>query len=124
LAFFILRNIKNKVSKNVFWLLCLNAVIAISQFTVYAVINRWLGKEVMGVWALVTAATSIGQISSFGFGNGLVRFIPELALEKNTEKIKALFGTVTVLNFILSLPFLAVFSCGMVCQPPSYRRTV
>lgn len=62
----------------------------------------------LGVWSLVTAAAAIGQISNFGFANSMVRFIPELLHQKDFAQIRCIFGTVTVLNFSLSLPLLAV----------------
>jgi O-antigen/teichoic acid export membrane protein len=81
-------------------------VIALSQFIVYALINKNLGKEFLGVWSLVVAATSIGQISSFGFSNSLVRYLPEMLLNNEKEDITKMLGTVNFSNFILSLPIL------------------
>ena len=69
-------------------------VIALSQFIVYALINKNLGKEFLGVWSLVVAATSIGQISSFGFSNSLVRYLPEMLLNNEKEDITKMLGTV------------------------------
>ena len=96
----------SKISKNVFWLISLNIVTAICQFIVYALINRNLGKEILGVWSLVIAATSIGQISSFGFSNGLVRYLPELIQKNDSKSISKLVATVNFSNFFLSLPVL------------------
>lgn len=100
------KGVFSKVSKNVFWLIGLNVITALCQFMVYAMINRNLGKEILGVWSLVIAATSVGQISSFGFSNGLVRYLPELMLKNDRENISKLVGTVNFANFFLSLPVL------------------
>lgn len=95
-----------RINKNTVWLIVLNMVIALSQFIVYALINKNLGKEFLGVWSLVVAATSIGQISSFGFSNSLVRYLPEMLLNNEKEDISKMLGTVNFSNFILSLPIL------------------
>lgn len=94
------------INKNTVWLIILNMVIALSQFIVYALINKNLGKEFLGVWSLVVAATSIGQISSFGFSSSLVRYLPEMLLNNEKEDISKMLGTVNFSNFILSLPIL------------------
>lgn len=94
------------INKNTVWLIALNMVIALSQFIVYALINKNLGKEFLGVWSLVVAATSIGQISSFGFSNSLVRYLPEMLLNNEKDDINKMLGTVNFSNFILSLPIL------------------
>jgi len=100
-----------RINKNTIWLIVLNMVIALNQFIVYALINKNLGKEFLGVWSLVVAATSIGQISSFGFSNSLVRYLPEMLLSKEKGDIIKMLGTVNFSNFILSLPilFLCIF---------------
>lgn len=94
------------INRNTVWLIILNMVIALCQFIVYALINKNLGKEYLGVWSLVVAATSIGQISSFGFSNSLVRYLPEMLVKNEKEDITKMLGTVNFSNFILSLPIL------------------
>jgi len=96
----------SKISKNVIWLIILFLVTAISQFVLFALITRSLGKEYMGLWAIVIASTSIGQISSFGFSNGLIRFLPELVLKNENSKILKLVGTINLCNIVLSIPVL------------------
>lgn len=86
--------------------MALSLVIAISQLIVYALINKNLGKESLGVWSLIVAATSIGQISNFGFSNSLVRYLPELLLKNRKEDIKKLLGTVNFSIFFLTFPIL------------------
>ncbi len=105
-AFTFIKTLFFKVSKNVFWLICLSITTAACQFLVYAFINKNLGKEILGVWSLVIAATSIGQISNFGFSNGLVRYLPELISKNEREKISKLVSTIHFANFFLSLPVL------------------
>src|SRR6187551_1290387 len=84
----------SRINKNTIWLIVLNMVIALSQFIVYALINKNLGKEFLGVWSLVVAATSIGQISSFGFSNSLVRYLPELISQNDRKRIQLYLGTI------------------------------
>ncbi len=95
-----------KINKNTVWLIGLSLIIAGSQFIVYALINKTLGKELLGVWSLVVAATSIGQISNFGFSNSLVRYLPEMLLKNQKEYINKLLGTINFSNFFLTLPIL------------------
>ena len=94
------------INKNIRWIIALNIAIALCQFIVYSTINKSLGKEALGVWSLVVAATSIGQISSFGFSNSLVRYLPEMLLKKETDTINKMLGTVNFSNFFFTLPIL------------------
>lgn len=98
----------SKISKNIIWLIGLNIVIGISQFVVYAIINSALGKESLGVWSLVVAASSIGQISSFGFSSSLVRYLPEMLLKNQKASIDKMLGTVNFSNFFFTLPILVL----------------
>lgn len=95
-----------KLNRNTGWLIALSIVIAVCQFVVYAFINKSLGKETLGVWSLVMAATSIGQISNFGFSNSLVRYLPEMLLSDEKENIGKIIGTINFSNFFLTLPIL------------------
>src|ERR1039457_501142 len=94
------------LTKNSVWLIGLSVVVALSQFIVYALINKYLGKEMLGVWSLVVAATSIGQISSFGFSNSMVRYLPEMFLNNKKEEIGKMIGTANFSNYFLTLPIL------------------
>lgn len=96
----------NKV--NIASLIALSLTIALCQFCVYALINYKLGKEMLGVWSLVIAATSIGQISNFGFGNSLVRFLPEMFLKKENSGVQKMIGTINSASFLLVLPVLVI----------------
>jgi O-antigen/teichoic acid export membrane protein len=98
----------SKISKNTVWLIILSIVIALSQFIVYALINKNLGKNLLGVWSLIVAATSIGQISNLGFSNSLVRYLPEMILKKKEEDIIKMIGTINFTNFFLTLPLLVL----------------
>ena len=101
-----LQNVLSKINRNTAWLIALSVVIALSQFIVYALINKNLGKELFGVWSLVFAATSIGQISSFGFSNSLVRYLPEMIFKDQREDVRKMLGTINFSNFFLTLPIL------------------
>jgi len=107
-----------KISRNVIWLLVLNVFIAICQFSAYAIISRSLGKEYLGIWALVIATTTIGQISSFGFSSGLIRYIPELSVNNRKSELYKMVSTVNFSNLIISLPvlFILFFPAKMYAQ--------
>jgi len=94
------------INKNTWGIILLNLVIALTQFIILTLINQKLGKEILGVWSLVVAATSIGQISSFGLSNGLVRYLPEFFIKKEFKKAETMVSTVTVSNFLFSLPLI------------------
>lgn len=98
----------SKINRNIVWLLGLNITIALCQFIIYSLINKNLGKEFLGVWSLVVAATSIGQVSNFGFSNSLVRYLPEMLLKNEREKIGKMLGTINCSNFFLTLPILVL----------------
>ncbi len=97
-----------KINKNTVWLIILSIVVALSQFVVYALINKNLGKDLLGVWSLVVAATSIGQISNLGFSNSLVRYLPEMILRKKEEDINKMIGTINFTNLVITLPLLVL----------------
>jgi len=113
----------SKFNKNTIWLITLSVVIALSQFIVYALINKNLGKEFLGVWSLVVAATSIGQISNLGFSNSLVRYLPTMILKNQKEDINKMIGTINFTNLIITLPLLillyfpAVFYATYLLSP-------
>lgn len=92
--------------KNVIWILILNIVTALCQFIIYRYIIKFLGIESMGVWSLVIAATAIGQISNFGFSNGLIKYIPELIISNDKKGIQQFTGTANIANIALSAPLL------------------
>lgn len=95
-----------KINKNIVWLISLNIIIALSQFVVYSIISKRMGREMLGVWSLVVAATSIGQISSFGFASSLVRYLPEMLLKDQRERIGKILGTINFSNLFFTLPIL------------------
>jgi len=90
------------------WVILLNLVTAASQFIIIAIINQKLGKEVLGIWSLVVAATAVGQISGFGLSNGLIRYLPEFFINKEFDKAEDMVSTVNVSNLFFSLPLIVV----------------
>jgi O-antigen/teichoic acid export membrane protein len=105
-AFKLFLKYASRVNKNTFWIILLNIIIALSQFVILSLITHKLGKEILGIWSLVIAATSIGQVSGFGFSNGLVRYLPEFFIKKEFEKAETMVATVNIANFFFSLPLM------------------
>ncbi len=63
----------------------------------------------MGLWSLLSAATTLGVISNFGFSNGLIKFGAQFIAEKKTKRIQLFVGTANAANIFLSLPLLLLF---------------
>lgn len=105
---FFCKRIFIKRNENIIWLLLLNIFIAFCQFLTYMIIDRLLGKEFIGIWALVIATTAFVQIASFGFSTGLVRYIPELLIQQDYSRLNKMIGTVNFLMITLSLPVLII----------------
>ena len=95
--------------KNVLWLLLFNVVSIFTQFLVYRIIFKHLGAEQMGIWSLLSAATTLGLISNFGFGSGLIKYTAEAVANQDKANIQLLAGTANISNIFLSLPFVVLF---------------
>lgn len=116
-----------KTKKNTVWLVGLSITIALSQFIIYRSINLNLGKEYLGVWSLIVAATAIGQISNFGFSSSIVRYFPEMLSKKQMHALSRMMGTINLSNFLLTLPLLillyfpAVYYGKILLQPAQFE---
>lgn len=100
------KRILSSISKNIYWIILSNVIIAICQFITLAIINQKLGKEILGVWSLVVAATSIGQLSGFGLSSGLIRYLPEFFIKNDSKGAEKMVSTVNMANLFFSLPII------------------
>lgn len=96
------------LNKNIVFIIVLNLVIALCQFITFTIINQKLGKDVLGIWSLVLAATAIGQLSGFGLSNGLVRYLPDFFFKNEIDKAEKLISTVNLSNSIFSIPLIVL----------------
>ncbi|MFZ4057555.1 MAG: glycosyltransferase [Ferruginibacter sp.] len=94
--------------KNIIWITLAYLFIAACQFVLYRFILRHYGLDTMGIWSLAIAVTALGQVSNFGFSNGLVHFVPVLKKAGDTTAIQAVSGTAQASNFLLALPLLLI----------------
>ena len=102
------KELSERVEKNIFWIIILNISSGASQFIVYSLINKELGKVSLGVWSLLIIANSLGQISNFNFSTSLTRLVPKLILDKNKSEISDLIKTANLANIIFTIPVLIV----------------
>lgn len=97
------------IKKNIIWILILNVVSILSQFIVYRIIAKDLGSEQMGIWSLLSASTTLGLISNFGIGNGVIKFSAEAIGINATKDLKLIAGTANITSILISLPFVFLF---------------
>lgn len=88
--------------------LLLNSVTAIGQVIVvgilYFVLYRYLldtiGIELLGVWSLIIASTSLALLANFGISTSIVKFVSTYFTRKDYESLKKLIFTSSVFIII------------------------
>ena len=104
------------------------ALIGIIYFVLYRFLLKRLGVELLGVWSVVMATTSIANLVDFGVATSVVRFVALYAKgeDNSFEKVKKLIFTGSLFLFslflLLSLLFypFAGFVMKHVIKNPAY----
>jgi O-antigen/teichoic acid export membrane protein len=92
-------------------------IVGLSYFFVYKILINRLGVDLLGVWSLIIATTSISNLANFGFTSALVKFVAEYNANNNHREINKLlftsffsmlvmFTLVTLIVYILAYFFI------------------
>ncbi len=91
---------KSKITFNAISAIVQVVIVGIVYFTLYKFILSQLGIELLGVWSLIVASTSVVSVANFGISSSIVRFVSTYIASKRTDLINKL--VFTSLIFILS----------------------
>ena len=95
------RSVKANVVANL-----LRAVIsALLVFILYRYLTKKIGIELLGVWAIVMAATSVTRFGDFGLGASATRFVAKYIIEEKIREASQVIET-SVLSTLAFLVFL------------------
>lgn len=95
-------------------------ITGITFFLIYRYLLDQLGANLLGVWSLIVATSSVASLANFGLTSGLVKFVAEYnVLNKHSELYRLVFTSAisilillvfaSVLIFFLSKYFLVYF---------------
>ena len=74
-------------------------------FKVY--LSRVLGADALGIYSLgITTIGVLGIFLSFGYGNGLIRFISKYKATQNYNKLVSYLTNTSIINLCVVLPIL------------------
>ena len=87
-------------------------VIGVVYFFLYRFLIDKLGANLLGLWSLIVATSSIASLANLGFSSGLVKFVAEKNAQQESGDLGKLIFTalvsITLLYLVLSLIILVV----------------
>jgi O-antigen/teichoic acid export membrane protein len=92
---------KKRVLINVFSSAFQVGLIGIIYFFLYRYLLKHLGVELLGVWSVVMATSSVANLANFGMSTSVVRFVALYVKSGDTAKINKLIFTAVI--FVLAL---------------------
>ena len=86
-------------------------VIGVVYFFLYKYLLKSIGSIKLGIWSLVLATTSIGNLAKFGITSGLVKFVAEYKAKKRYDALTVLISTAlwSIIFFFTVLILLVYF---------------
>lgn len=75
-------------------------------FFVYRIAKDQIGIELIGLWSIITAITSMGNVGTFGFSGSLVKHTAEFKAKGQEEEIAGILNSSILLLALLLLLFL------------------
>jgi O-antigen/teichoic acid export membrane protein len=91
---------KSKITFNAISAIIQVVIVGTVYFILYKFILTQLGIELLGVWSLIVASTSVVSVANFGISSSIVKFVSTYIARKRTDLINKL--VFTSLIFILS----------------------
>ena len=77
-------------------------------FKVY--LSRILGADALGIYSLgITIIGVLGIFLSFGYGNGLIRFVSKYKATQNYNNLISYLTNTSIINLCVVLPLLSYF---------------
>lgn len=85
-------------------LVLLNAIMSVAQiivvtgliFILYNYLLRAIGIELLGIWSLMLATTSVTQIANFGLSGSVVKFVAKYIMRKEDKNVSDVIQTATL----------------------------
>lgn len=108
---------RNRVALNVISSVIQVIIVGLAYFFVYKTLINRLGVDLLGVWSLIIATTSISNLANFGFTSASVKLVAEYNANCNHCEINKLlftsffsmlvmFALVTILVYVLAYLFI------------------
>lgn len=94
------------------------ALIGIVYFLLYRFLIKQLSIEILGVWSVVLATSSLANLANFGIATSVVRYVALYNSEKDFEKIKRLVFTASLflLGLFLTLSLIILPFAGLLLR--------
>jgi O-antigen/teichoic acid export membrane protein len=82
-----------KLFKNSFSAISQVVVVGVVYFLLYAYLLHTIGIELLGVWSLIIATTSMALIANFGISTSIVKFVSTYASREDYDGLRKLIFT-------------------------------
>jgi O-antigen/teichoic acid export membrane protein len=104
-------NSHKRISVNIISSVLQVFVVGIVYLFLYKFLLKTLGVELLGVWSIILATTSIANLANFGITSGLVKFIAEYNAKKKEDDIPKLIFTsfISIIVFFSFIIFITFF---------------
>lgn len=107
-------NSRNRIAINVISSAIQVVIVGLVYFFIYRILLITLGVELLGVWSLIIATTSISNLANFGFTSALVKFVAEYnangkLLEVNTLLFTSIFSMMFFFLFVSIIVFILAY---------------
>lgn len=82
-------------------------------FFIYKFLLKHLGADLLGVWSLIMATSSIANLANFGLTSGLVKFVAEYhALGRDNQLYNLIFTSIVSVMLFLLIAIVGVYWGG------------
>lgn len=101
---------RNRIALNVISSAIQVVIVGLVYFFVYRILIIELGVELLGVWSLIIATSSVSTLANFGFSSALVKFVAEYNARGEINAInKLLFTSIVAMILFFFLISLLVY---------------
>lgn len=101
---------ENKLLKSIFSSFTYVLINSMISLYVSSIVVKDLGLELLGIWSIVNAMTSLGNIVNLGLGNSLPKFVAYYISKKDYEYTSKIIGTAFVSTILLTFIVLIVIN--------------
>ena len=98
---------KSRITINALSAIVQVLIVGIVYFFLYKVVLKQIGVELLGVWSLIIATTSVAAIANFGMSSGIVKFVATYHARDDLAAIDRLIFT-SGLFVLFTYSFLAI----------------
>ena len=108
-------NSQKRISINILSAVLQVFVIGLIYFLLYKYLVDKLGVEQLGVWSIILATSSVGNLANLGVTSGLIKFIADYNSKNKVEDIpKLIFTALLTIIFFFSLVIFILFLCAKI----------